>query len=73
MVEAAGGKRVHFYQIKQGKREYRRNPLTGAPGFIAPLYAAPLFNMDLHQFAPVEPWKWSAGADVVGADVVGAA
>jgi len=63
------GSIAHFHQIKQGKREYRRNPLTGEPGFVAPLYAAPLFQMAVHDFAPVEPWCWSPDADVVGAQI----
>lgn len=60
------GKIAHFYQIKQGKREYRRDPVTGTCGFVSPLYPSALFSMAVRDFTPVEPWAWAPGADVVG-------
>lgn len=59
---------LHAWRIRQGARSYRTDPLTGIPGFVHPLKPDALFSMDVDAFAPVEPWKYASGADVVGFD-----
>lgn len=60
---------LRFYAIKQqSKPVYRRNPETLLTEAMRPLYAALLMETKVHGFDPVEPWRWTPGADVVGID-----
>lgn len=64
----SGRKTLHAFRIKQGKRTYRTDPLTRVAGFVAPLYAEKQFTLPVEDFAPVEPFRWTPGCDVVGVD-----
>lgn len=58
----------HAYRIVRKAAKWIRDPVTGLEQRINPLEASPLFSMAVKSFAPVEPWRWSPGADVVGVD-----
>lgn len=60
----SGNKMLHCYVIRQGKRIYR----GALEGWVAPLKPDLVFSMPVIDFAPVEPWRWTPGCDVVGAD-----
>ncbi|OYZ07673.1 MAG: hypothetical protein B7Y36_19015, partial [Novosphingobium sp. 28-62-57] len=67
ILEADEGKQiVRVYQIKQGKPEYRY--VGGNAVRMAPMRAELVTEMQVEAYAPVEPWQWSPGADVVGRD-----
>lgn len=58
----SGDQTVRFYAIKrQSRAEYRRDPVTGEPARLNPLYPSELFALRVDAFAPVEPWKWTPG------------
>ncbi|QCI93358.1 hypothetical protein [Novosphingobium sp. EMRT-2] len=62
------GKTVaHFYQVKETKK-WLKCPDTGVTRNVGVPYSVKLFAMAMDAFDPVEPWSWSPGADVVGAD-----
>lgn len=67
-IPSCPDKALHVYVIRQGPRQHRVNPETGVPGWFHPLKTDNLFSLPVRQFEPVEPWRWSPGADVVGAD-----
>ena len=60
----SGNKMLHCYVIRQGKRIYR----GALEGYVAPLKPDLVFSTPVIDFAPVEPWRWTPGCDVVGAD-----
>ena len=67
ILESDGGKNtVRVYQIKQGKPEYLY--VGGVPSRMTPHRADLVTEMQVHAYAPVEPFRWSPGCDVVGAD-----
>ena len=59
-------KLLRAYVIQQGKREHRRDPVTGIPRWVHELKPATLFAMAVSAFDPVEPWRWTPGCDPVG-------
>lgn len=59
---------LHSYAIVRKAAKYVRNPVTGLTDRISPLEPSLLFSVAVSEFAPVEPWRWSPGADVVGVD-----
>lgn len=62
-------KLVRFYAIKRRSRpDYQRDPVTGKMTALNPLYPSELFTLRVDAFSPVEPWKWTPGADPVGGD-----
>lgn len=60
---------VHFYAVKRKSPAPRRWDAENLRYVAAPAeYLDPLFSMAASRFAPVEPWRWSPGCDVVGID-----
>ena len=60
---------AHFYAIKQDtKAPYVFDKEKGKAVKAKRFYPAALFSMAVSEFSPVEPFRWSPGADVVGAD-----
>ncbi len=60
---------LRLYAIKrEAKAIYVRNPQTGETERVQRLYPALLLELAVNAFDPVEPWRWSLGADVVGID-----
>jgi len=67
VLECDGSKQVlRIYQIKQGKPEYRY--VNGAPVRIEPRKADLVTTLAVDAYAPVEPFQWTPGCDVVGAE-----
>lgn len=62
----SGRQMLHSYQVRQGKREYRRDPITGIPGWVHPLKLDETYAVAVEAFSPAERWQWSPGADSVG-------
>jgi hypothetical protein len=71
----SGKSTLHIFAIKQRSRPNYVRSSHGAH-FVQqrPLYADKITSIQVDAFAPVEPWRWMPGSDVVGADrnVVGA-
>lgn len=69
-IDALGDKAtLHIFAIRrESKRKFRRDPLTGEPGWSQRLYRDHLFSMQVRAFDPVEPWRWTPGCDPVGID-----
>lgn len=63
-----GGAALHTYRVKQSSKYQRVPHEDGTTRTIKPLEADHVITRDVHAFVPVEPWKWSPGADVVGID-----
>lgn len=67
---APSGKRTeHVCYVKQGKQQWVRKPGYAHAVSIRPLSAEVLFSRAVVAVAPVELWRWSLGADVVGRQV----
>lgn len=47
---------LHCWRIRQGKRNYQRDPLTGIPGWVHPLFPDPVFSFGITEFRPDEPF-----------------
>lgn len=57
-----------FVVKRRSRRDYKRLP-DGTLGLEPEHYAEPLMQFCVADgFAPVEPWRWLSGADVVGID-----
>lgn len=68
VVEAdarTGTTTAHFHVVKR-KAQGRWVVRDHIQSKVHDLYAEHLFSVDVTAFAPVEPWRWSPGADVVG-------
>lgn len=61
---------AHFYRIKRSTRNVTYRPALdgGPPVREGLLEAEPVTSMEVTAFSPVEPFRWSPGADVVGVD-----
>lgn len=67
VLECDDGKQtLRIYQIKQGRAEYRYS--GGVPVRMAPMKAELVTELAVDAYAPVEPFRWSPGCDVVGAE-----
>lgn len=53
--------------VKQAKPVWRKCPQTMIAKQFRDLYADEIVRMKVTDFAPVEPFRWAAGCDVVGA------
>ena len=58
---------LHAYRVRQKARAWRYNPETKTTDAVTPLFADALFSVPVAAFDPVEVWRWTPGADVVGA------
>ena len=65
---ATGRATLHLFYVKQKAATWLRDPATGIPKQVRPLEAEHRFSVPVEAFAPVEPWRWSPGCDVVGID-----
>ena len=70
VTDTVTGKRmVHFYAIKrQSAPQFRWDPEQQRNVRFHKHYPVEIFAMAVNEFVPVEPWKWSPGADPVGCD-----
>lgn len=65
----SGARIEHVYYVKQQAARWIADPDNfGAPKRVQPLKAERLFCRELREIEPVEPWRWTPGADVVGVD-----
>lgn len=65
---ATGEAMLHCYYVKQKAPTWVRKPGFAHVVQVRPLEAELRFSMAVNAFAPVEPWRWTPGADVVGID-----
>mgnify|MGYP000629688827 CR=1 FL=1 len=66
---AASGKRTeHVCYVKQQAARWVRKPGFAHAVQVRPLSADVLFSRAVAAVEPVEPWRWTPGADVVGVD-----
>lgn len=56
---------VHFYAVTRDSKG-RWTTVDHVPRKVHDLSAKHLFSMRVSAFAPVEPWRWAPGCDVVG-------
>jgi hypothetical protein len=56
---------VHFYSVKR-KSKPRYVVVEHVGRNVHDLYAEPLFSLAVNAFDPIEPWRWTPEADVVG-------
>lgn len=70
ITDTVSGKQiVHFYAIRQDtKAPYIFDKEKGRAVKAKRYYPDPIFSMAVSEFSPVEPWRWTPGADVVGHD-----
>ncbi|NML93772.1 hypothetical protein [Novosphingobium olei] len=61
-----GERLLVVYAIKQGAPTYRKCPDKLIDVRFVPLKPVELYRVAVEDFAPVEPWSWSPGADPVG-------
>jgi len=59
---------LHTYRVKQSSKYQRVPHEDGTTRTIKPLEPEHLVTRDVKVFTPVEPWRWTPGADVVGVD-----
>lgn len=67
-TNVAGKQTEHVYYVKAGKPVFVRKPGFAHAVQIKPLSLEHRFSRKLAEFAPVEPWRWTPGCDVVGID-----
>jgi hypothetical protein len=59
---------LHIYAVKQSSKTVRIPHEDGTWRVGKPLLPEALVSLEVRAFDPVEPWRWSPGADVVGVD-----
>lgn len=65
----ASGKNIeHVCYVKQQAARWVRKPGFAHAVQVRPLSADVLFSRAVAAVEPVEPWRWTPGADVVGVD-----
>lgn len=62
--DARGTGTLHIFVIKQKEARWVRNA-RGETVQVKPQFAHPLTSIEVSSFTPVEPFRWSPGADVV--------
>lgn len=58
----------HVYYVKAGKPTWRTPPGMVHAVQVKPLLPELRFSRQVAEIAPVEPWRWAPGCDVVGND-----
>jgi hypothetical protein len=61
-----GERRLHIYTIKRESKPTWQPAEDGTVRAVHRHYAAHVTTFPVSAFEPVEPWRWSPGADVVG-------